>query len=102
MTGVDVRFSSISVVEPIPTLLIKVPKTPDGVTGVVVNGMPGTVAADIDWGELVNTAFGIGKKLFGNDGGKGGGGGCTTVKITNADGSSTSVTQCPAPAGGIA
>jgi hypothetical protein len=101
MSGNDVKFSSISVVELLPTLMIALPKTIPGAPIIQVDGVPGDTAATRDWPDIVETIFSLGKKIFSDGGGGGGGGGggtgCTSVKITNADGTSTTITQCPAP-----
>ena len=65
-----------------------------GTPTILVDGMPPAVAMEIPWGPIIDT---LGKLIFGGGGGGGGGDGCTTIKITNPDGSTTEIKQCPAP-----
>lgn|SRR5262245_20328393 len=92
------KFASVTVVEPLPMLMIRTGK-PDEPT-VLVEGMSGDTAVAMDWGAVIDFGIALGKKIFGDGGGGGGGGGkgCTTIKITNPDGSSTEIKQCPPPA----
>ena len=87
-------ISSISVVQPLPRLMITLPKTDAGTPTILVQGMTLTTAAETPWGLIGDLALKLGGKLLGGGGG-GGTGGCTTIKITNADGSSTEIKQCP-------
>jgi len=89
------KLVSVTVVEPLPMLMIRTAgKT--GETDVLVDGMSGDTAVAMDWGPIIDFAIDLGKKIFGGNGGGGGGGkGCTTIKITNPDGSSTEIKQCP-------
>ncbi len=93
-TNVRSAISSVQVVEPVPTLRIAL-KDREG-TDIVVDGMPASVAMEIPWGPIIDKLADL---IFGGDGGGGtkGGDGCTTIKITNPDGSSTEIKQCPAP-----
>ena len=94
-TTVRNSISSISVVEPIPQLAIRL--AGEGSPTVVVGGMTAPEALEVNWGKVIDTVLGLlGGWLGGGDGGGGGGGGkgCTTIKITNSDGSSTTIQQC--------
>lgn len=93
-TNVRSPISSVEVVEPLPTLRIKL-KDREG-TDIVVDGVSPSVAMEIPWGPIIDK---LGDLIFGGGGGGGGGkgDGCTTIKITNPDGSTTEIKQCPAP-----
>jgi hypothetical protein len=97
MAGKDTKFASISVVEPLPTLMITMAKTTAGTPVIQVEGISGETAVAMDWGAIIDIGIALGKKIFGGGNGGGGATGCTTIKITNPDGSSTEIKQCPAP-----
>ncbi len=88
------EIASVEVVEPLPQLRVRL-KGPDAPT-ILVEGVPASVAMDIPWGPIIDK---LGDLIFGGGGGGGGkgGDGCTTIKITNPDGSTVEIKQCPAP-----
>jgi hypothetical protein len=91
------QISSITVVEPLPRLIIKLSKTDGGATPILVDGMTRSVAQEIPWGPILDFLGKVAGALL--DGaaksGSGSGNGCTTITIKNPDGSSTTITQCP-------
>lgn len=91
-TTVRSPISSVQVVEPIPTLRIAL-KDREG-TDIVVDGMEPSVAMSIPWGPIIDKLADL---IFGGDKKPPAGDGCTTVKVTNPDGSSTEIKQCPPP-----
>jgi hypothetical protein len=91
------KFSSIQVVEPLPPLIVTL-RRPGGETqGIFVEGLSGEAASKIPWGEILDFVVGkLGPLVKGGSGG-GGDGGCTIIKITNKDGSTTEIKQCDPP-----
>ena len=88
------EISSLDVVEPLPQLRIRLSKADRGAPTILVDGMTAPVALEIPWGDIIDALGGLLKKA--SDGG--GEGKCTTIKITNPDGSSTEIKQCSKPA----
>jgi hypothetical protein len=82
---------SIEVVDGPPNLMIKMPPTDEGTTIVETEGIPETIAFEIPWGPIIDAII----SHFPKPGKKDGGGGCTTISITNPDGSSTTIKSCP-------
>jgi len=87
---------SINVVEPLPTLILTLSNKTGTGASILVDGMTPPTAAALDWIDIVGRAIALGEKLI-KGGGGGGGDGCTTITITNPDGSSTSIKTCPKP-----
>lgn len=86
--------ASLDVLETMPQVRLTLRGDKDaGSTTVLVDGMPAAVAMEIPWGPILDK---LGDLIFGGGGG-GKGDGCTTIKITNPDGSTTEIKQCPAP-----
>ena len=96
-------FESISVVEPIPPLIITLPRMAEGHQSVIhVTGMPESTAVALGWADVAGKLIELGTKYLlggseGGGGGSGSGGGCITVSATNPDGSSFSYKWCPPP-----
>lgn len=88
---------NINVVEPVPPLSITFPRKAHGGSVITTEGMPLDVAQEVDWGPIIDIAIDLGKRILGSGGGGGKPKGCTTISITNPDGSSTTITQCPPP-----
>jgi hypothetical protein len=88
-------ISSVQVVEPLPTLLVTLSNSETG-SSIVVDGVPGAGAMEIPWGPIIDLVGELAGRLLGGDK-AGSGTGCTTIKVTNPDGSSTTITQCPPP-----
>jgi hypothetical protein len=82
-------IAAVEVVEPLPQLRVRL-KDPDAPT-IVVDGLPGAVVMEIDWKKITDA---IGEIL---DDIKKKGDGCRIIKITNKDGSTTEIKDCPAP-----
>ena len=91
------EIDSIKVVESFPQLRITLSQK-DAPT-VLVGGMSFPVASKIPWGDIIDGLVNLYGKLKGTGGATTGGGEgtCTTVKITNKDGSTTEVKQCDPP-----
>jgi len=91
--------SVVAIHSPLPTLRIKVAKP--GFDGeITVDGRPIDEVVGLPWDAIIDAGLDIIRALFGGGGGGGGGtgDGCTTTKTTFPDGSSVTVTTCPAPA----
>lgn len=93
-TTIRGAISSINVVEPTPKLRIALSRNQSDGPTIDVDGVSTSVAMSIPWGDIIDAAAAIWKKIQGPDGGNKG---CTKVTITNADNSTTTVIHCPAP-----
>ena len=80
-------IAALEVVEPLPQLRVRL-KDPD-VRTIVVDGLPGAVAMEIDWKKIVDTIGDILGEI------KKKGDGCKIIKITNSDGSSPEISVFP-------
>ena len=82
-------IATFEMVQPQPQLFLRL-REPDGPT-VVVDGLSPDVAVTIPWKKIIEAVLG---SLGGT---KNPDGGCTTIKITNPNGSTTEIKQCPPP-----
>lgn len=89
------EISSLRVVEPLPQLMITLSHMDKGAPTILVGGLPAPVAMEIPWGDIIDGLGGLLKRVR-DHATSGGGGGCTTIKITHPDGSSTEIKDCPA------
>jgi hypothetical protein len=101
-TTVRNTIASINVVEPTPQLAIRLAKADADSPTIVVNGMTPPQAVALDWLQIIDLGMQLFKEVHPRGGGGGGSGDgsgrkCTTIEITNPDGSSAKVTTCTAP-----
>jgi hypothetical protein len=94
----EVMPRSVEVLDPLPRLRIVMPDTTEGTTIIETEGVTETIAFEIPWGPIIDFIVSKVKTGGGGGGGGGGGKGCTTISITAADGSTTTIKQCPPPA----
>ena len=101
-TSIRNPIASISVIEPTPKLVIRLAKADSDSPRIVVDGMSPPQAVGLDWIDIIRHGFDLYEAVHGRAGGSGGssggdGKGCTTVKITNVDGSTVEIKTCPPP-----
>ena len=65
---------------------------------VKVDGVPESIASQIDWGPIVDIGIAVGKRIFGSGGSTGTGPtNCVEITLKNPDGSTVSYKWCPPP-----